>query len=104
KPVLEAFRVWDEGKDAWAEMGDTATVSRGARIRIRIMPAEGEKRDLKVRLIREGTVIKEIPLRNGLDIELFDEYLNNAGKTYYRIDISGILLSNPIFVTVKGRL
>ncbi len=107
KPVLDEFQIWDDRNNKWIEMGDTAIVDNEVRLRIKVSLSDKEKSNPKLSLIREGVIIKEIYLDKGLDIELTDKYLTAAGKpgakTYYRIDIGGRLLSNPIFVEMKGR-
>lgn len=102
KPVLEAFQIWDDEHGVWTEMGGNATVSNAIRLKIKLRLSEEDKRNTRLRLIREGIVIKEFTLDSSLDIELTDDYLRSGERTYYRIDIDNRLISNPIFVTMKG--
>lgn len=98
KPVLDAFQVWDDKNNAWVEMGGTAAVGNNVRLRIHVRLPEAKKKNMKLKLIREGAVIKEIDLDMELETELTDDGPEKGRKTYYRIDIDGKLISNPIFV------
>ena len=98
KPVLEAFQVWDDKNKNWVEMGGTATTGKQIKIKISVSLAADKKANMKLKLIREGVVIKEMPFENKLDTELTEDYPEKGRKTYYRIDIDGKLISNPIFV------
>jgi hypothetical protein len=104
KPVLEAFQIWDDEHGIWAEMGGKATVSSVVRLKIKLHLSEEDKRSTRLRVIREGIVIKEISIDSSLDIELTDDYFRSGERTYYRIDIDGRLISNPIFVTMKRNI
>ncbi len=107
KPVLDGFQIWDDVNKSWVEMGGMATVDDDARLKIKVSLPGKTNGNLKLRLIREGVVIKEISLDKDLDIELTDKYLKTMGrpgaKTYYRLDIDGRLISNPIFVETKSQ-
>ncbi|MBI5232738.1 MAG: hypothetical protein HY880_00110, partial [Deltaproteobacteria bacterium] len=98
KPVLEEFRVWDVKNNTWVEMGGTAAAEGSVRLKIHVRLPEAKKKGMKLKLIREGTVIKEIDFDMELETELTDACPEKGGKTYYRIDIDGKLISNPIFV------
>jgi len=102
KPVLEAFQIWDDELGIWTEMGNTATAVKRIRLKIQAYFPEKDTRTAKLRLIREGIVIKEISLNSAIDLELNDEFFKPGGRTYYRIDIDGRLISNPIFVTMEN--
>jgi len=102
KPVLEAFQIWDDEHDVWTEMGGNATVSNAIRLKIKLRLSEEDRRNTRLRLIREGIVIKEFTIDSSLDIELTDDYFRSGERTYYRIDIDNRLISNPVFVTMKG--
>ena len=102
KPVLDTFQIWDDKDNRWAEMGDTATVTSGIRLRMKVSVSDEKQEGMKLKLIREGMVIKEVDLGTGVDMELRDEYFRPGGKTYYRIDIDGRLISNPIFARMEG--
>jgi hypothetical protein len=103
KPVLEAFQIWDDERNAWMEMGSTATAATGIRLKIKAHLPEKYTRTAKLRLIREGVVIKEISLNSTIDLELNDELFKPGERTYYRIDIDGRLISNPIFVKMEKK-
>jgi hypothetical protein len=101
KPVLEAFQIWDDRHGVWAEMGGTAAASQRIQLKIKVSMPEKERGAI-LRLMREGVVIKEISLNNAIDMELNDSFFKPGGKTYYRVDIDGRLISNPIFVTMEN--
>jgi hypothetical protein len=101
KPVLEAFQIWDDEHGVWTDMGSTATAATGIRLKIKAYLPEKDMRTATLRVIREGVVIKEISLNSAIDMELNDEFFKPGGRTYYRIDIDGRLISNPIFVTME---
>ena len=103
KPLLDLFQIWDDQENHWVEMGDTATVKNGIRIKIKVSLPDKAKGEMKLKLIREGMVIKEIDLGKGLDVEHVDDYFKPGRKTYYRIDIDSRLISNPIFVKMEGK-
>lgn len=101
KPVLEAFQIWDDEHGTWTEMGGTSTARNIIKLKIKAHLPEKDKRTARLRIIREGIVIKEIPVVRTIDIELNDEYYGSGDKTYYRIDIDDRLISNPIFVKME---
>jgi hypothetical protein len=103
KPALDLFQIWDEKENHWVEMGDTATVTGSTRLKIKVSLPDERKGQMKLKLVREGIVIREIDLGTGLDVEHVDEYFKLGGKTYYRIDIDGKLISNPIYVKMQGK-
>lgn len=103
KPVLDLFQIWDDKENHWVEMGDTATVKNRIRLKIKVRLSDKKRGEMKLRLVREGMTIKEMDLGEGLNVEHMDEYFKPGGKTYYRIDIDGRLISNPIFVKMEGK-
>lgn len=105
KPILEAFQIWDDKRGIWTEMGGSATANKTIRLKIKVRLSEKDIRNKRLKLIREGIIIKEILLDNHfLDIELTDEYFKAGERTYYRIDFDDRLISNPIFVKMKGKI
>ncbi|MBI5893793.1 MAG: glycosyltransferase [Deltaproteobacteria bacterium] len=108
-PILETFQIWDDKKGEWVDMGGEAAVDNKIRLKIKVSLPELEKKAMKLKIIREGDVIKEIDLMEGINIEWEDEsmiktfgdkHFNAGKKTYYRIDIDSRLISNPIFVRI----
>ena len=97
KPVLEHFQIWDELKQRWVEMGETAAVKGVTRMRIKITvpPGAGDSHVLKV--IREGDVIKSINIKGSFEETIETDYQKQDGMTYYRLAFNGTLISNPIF-------
>ena len=101
KPVLDAFQIWDDEDGIWTEMGSTAIAVQRIRLKIKAYLPEKYKRAARLRLIREGVVIKEISMDSAVDMEMNDQFFEPGGMTYYRIDIEGRLISNPIFVKME---
>ncbi|MBI5326772.1 MAG: hypothetical protein HZB80_00510 [Deltaproteobacteria bacterium] len=97
KPVLEQFQIWDELKQKWVEMGETAAVKGTTRIRIKltIPPDTGGSHVLKV--ISEGEVVKSFNINGSLEETIEADYQKKDGMTYYRLDLDSRLISNPIF-------
>lgn len=111
-PILETFQIWDDKKGEWVDMGGEAAVDNKIRLKIKVSLPELEKKAMKLKIIREGEVIKEIDLMEGINIEWEDEsiiktfgdkHFNAGKKTYYRIDIDSRLISNPIFVRMVSK-
>ncbi len=96
KPVLHCFQIWDDKTQAWAEMGQTAAVAKNTRIRLSLTPAD-PKQNGNLKIIREGAVVEMIEITGPVEKILEFEYRKPSGKTYYRLDYNGILISNPIF-------
>ncbi|MFQ5900571.1 MAG: hypothetical protein ACE5IH_03330 [Thermodesulfobacteriota bacterium] len=93
KPVIKNFEAWDERDNIWKGMGSTVLVNGKVKMRVEIeYPVEKE---LILRLIKEGKVVKSWPFKGHLK-RSWEE--NVADKTYYRIDIDSLLIGNPIFV------
>ena len=103
KPVLEAFQIWDDEHGTWIEMGGTSTVRKAIKLKIKVRLSEKDRKTAKLRIIREGLVIKEIPVERSIDVELNDEFHGSEENTYYRIDIVDRLISNPIFVKMEKK-
>ena len=96
KPVLEKFQIWDEAKQRWAEMGETATVSRSAKIKIAlIIPPGAAARNL--RLIREGQIVWDMQITGSFSEIIELDYQQAKGMTYYRLDLDSQLIANPVF-------
>ena len=96
KPVLEKFQIWDEAGQRWAEMGETATVSRSAKIKIAlIIPPGAAARNL--RLIREGQIVWDMQITGSFSEIIELDYQQAKGMTYYRLDLDSQLIANPVF-------
>jgi hypothetical protein len=96
KPVLEKFQIWDEAKQRWAEMGETATVSGSTKIKIAlIIPPGAAARNL--RLIREGQIVWDMQITGSFSEIIELDYQQAKGMTYYRLDLDSQLIANPVF-------
>ncbi|MBI5286782.1 MAG: hypothetical protein HY878_04225 [Deltaproteobacteria bacterium] len=94
KPVLKRFEIWDEKEKVWKGMGDTASV--GEEVKVRVEVELHGRQELRLRLIRGGKVITSWPLKGVFTTEWVEPM--EKGRTYYRIDIDSLLITNPIFV------
>jgi hypothetical protein len=98
---LDGFRVTAVGGET-AFMGGTVRSEGAVSLDIGVS-WEGEVGDgARVRIIRNGKVIKELLMREPGVIEFVDDHYAPGQKVYYRIDIRteypGMLFSNPVFV------
>ncbi len=101
KPFIENFQVWDDLEQRWVEMGETASVTRSTRVRIKLINPDSRENNL-LKVIREGEVIKTIKFRDSLSEVLQFEFSKPGGMTYYRLDLNSLLVSNPIFIRFKN--
>jgi hypothetical protein len=96
KPTLNHFQIWDDKAQAWAEMGQTASIAKNTKIRISLSPvSQSQPGELKI--IREGAVVKVVTVAAPYEAVLEFDYRKPGGKTYYRLDYNASLVSNPIF-------
>ncbi|MBU2028244.1 MAG: hypothetical protein KJ814_11615, partial [Proteobacteria bacterium] len=102
-PRLDEFSVSAAEPDTAPRMisGDEITLPRNPRIRITVSGGTaGAGKEVRVRLIRSGTLIQIFKGTLPLDID-YTDFLETPGeKIYYRMDMTGygIIVSNPIFV------
>ncbi|MFC1804990.1 hypothetical protein ACFLZ3_04100 [Candidatus Omnitrophota bacterium] len=102
--ILDEFRVKDSLSGAEAGMGDQIDLEGDPVIKIRghLSGAEGEAEGaLKIKLIREGVVIKEFEGESPFEIEYQDGHSTVGKKTFYRLEIYSpkrMIISNPVFV------
>lgn len=96
RPVLEKFQIWDEEKQRWAEMGETAIVRGPTKIKIKLLvPPGASARNL--RLIREGQVVWSIDMKDSFNDIIELDYQQDKSMTYYRLDLDSQLIANPVF-------
>ncbi|MCR4343123.1 MAG: hypothetical protein NUV44_00020 [Candidatus Scalindua sp.] len=96
--VLENFSVSDAMSTATALMGETIKLQNKPRISIRISSSDQDAHSIKVRLIRSGELINTFTGTTPFVVSFEDVYVEPEKQIYYRLDIAGELVSNPIFV------
>jgi len=102
--ILEEFSITSVEQGRKATLGEEITLQASPRITVFLTLKKPSDRPVKVRLMRGGRVIQVFSGPLPMKIEYEDRDLEPGGKTYYRLDVhgNGILVSNPIFVTVKN--
>ncbi len=96
--VLKNFSVFDSNTNNLANMGDVIELKNKPKIKITVSSSDEGVHDVDVRIIRSGELIKTISKKTPFVVDFEDDYYNPGEKIYYRIDIPGKLVSNPIFV------
>jgi len=96
--VLKDFSVFDSNTNNQANMGETIELKNKPEIRIRVSSLDREAHNVEVRVIRSGKHIKTLSKITPFVVDFKDDYFNSGELIYYRIDIPGKLVSNPIFV------
>ena len=97
KPALERFQIWDDSSQKWVEMGQTVNVKEATKMRIKLSLPAGQNQTGELKIIREGEVVKVINVTSSYEDIIDFDYRKPNGKTYYRVDYNGTLISNPIF-------
>jgi hypothetical protein len=102
--VLEEFSVSGKRQGEKAMLGQEIDLEAAPEIRFSVSAKVPTVSPVKVRLIRGGDVIGAFEAKLPFRSTLVDENGPIGAKTYYRLDVrgkAGILVSNPIFVTVR---
>jgi len=99
--VLEDFAVSDSLSATRAIMGNTITLDDRPKIRIKISSSDKENYAINVRLIRSGKLINTFTGTTPFVVNFKDDYVKPEKQIYYRLDIPGTLVSNPIFVKFR---
>lgn len=101
-PKLDEFSVAAANPGTAPRMisGDELVLASNPRIRITVSGDKSDKRTIKVRLIRYGTLIRTFTGTLPLAIDYIDFLAMPGEKIYYRMDMTGYgtIVSNPIFV------
>ena len=97
KPALERFQIWDDSLQKWVEVGQTANVKKNTKMRIKLSLPAGQNQTGELKIIREGEVVKAVNVASSYEGIVEFDYRKPNGKTYYRVDYNGTLISNPIF-------
>ena len=96
--VLEDFSVSDPTTGSWGTLGETIISKSKPRIRIKILSSDQRRYDIRIRIIRSGKLINTFSGTTPLAVNFSDDYFQPGEQVYYRIDIPGVLVSNPVFV------
>jgi hypothetical protein len=96
--VLQDFSVSDSNMNSHASMGETIELKSKPEIKISISSSDDIARDVDVRIIRSGKLIRTISKTTPFVVDFKDDYFSHGEQIYYRLDIPGTLVSNPIFV------
>ena len=96
--VLEEFSVSGSLSTSRAIMGETIKLKNSPEVSIKISSSDKGNYAIKVRLIRSGELINTFSGTTPFVVNLEDDYVEPGKQIYYRIDIPGELVSNPIFV------
>ncbi len=99
--VLEDFSVSDSISASRAIMGETIQLRNSPEVSIKISSSDKGNYAIKVRLIRSGELINTFSGTTPFVVNFEDDYVEPGKQIYYRIDIPGELVSNPIFVKFR---
>ncbi len=99
--VLEDFSVSDSLSTSRAIMGDTIKLKNSPEVSIKISSSDKGNYAIKVRLIRSGELINTFSGTTPFVVNFEDNYVEPGKQIYYRMDIPGALVSNPIFVKFR---
>jgi len=101
--ILQTFSVFDDETSQKGIMGEEIFSDGHPRIHIRISTSKQEIGNLiRIRLIRNGILLKTFSGETPMEINFQDEYLEPGNEVYYRLEAKDkkerIIVSNPIFV------
>ena len=82
-------------------MGETIKLKNSPEVSIKISSSDKGNYTIKVRLIRSGELINTFSGTTPFVVNFEDDYVEPGKQIYYRIDIPGKLVSNPIFVKFR---
>jgi len=102
---LEEFSISDSESTQRGTMGEEIAIKGSPEIHIHISTENQEEvNPLKVRLVRDGKLLKEFSGETPLKINFLDEISKSGSKVYYRLDVRDsrdrIVVSNPIFIVL----
>ncbi len=96
--VLEDFSVSDPLSETGAIMGSTVKLDNNPKISIKISSSDKGNYAINVRLVRSGRLINTFSGTTPFAVNFEDSYVKPGEHIYYRLDVPGMLVSNPIFV------
>jgi hypothetical protein len=103
--VLNKFRVKDPATGLEKGMGESLEVKAFAQVEIDLDLLNGQQQLFKIKLIRDGEVIKTFESPAPFRVTYLDEQSPTGKKYYYRLEIQGpdvAAVTNPIFVEKTG--
>ena len=95
---LNDFSISDSNTNNRLSMGETIELKDKPEIRLSVSSSDQSAHNVDVRVIRSGELIKTISKTTPFVVDFKDDYFNPGELIYYRLDIPGKLVSNPIFV------
>ena len=100
---LDRFQIGSKGSKIRANMGEKLNNPLLTEINIGISASDNGEYPIKIAIIRGGKVLKKLEGKTPYEIKLEDKD-RWTGINYYRLEVDGFgkLLSNPIFVSMKG--
>ena len=96
--VLEDFSVSGSLSASRAIIGETIKLRNSPEVTIMISSSDKGNYAIEVRLIRSGELIKTFTGTTPFVVNFKDDYVEHGKQIYYRLDVPGKLVSNPIFV------
>jgi len=100
---IDRFQIGSKGSKVYANMGEKLNNPLLTEINIVISATDKASYPIKINLIRGGRVLKKLEGNTPYEIKLEDND-RWTGINYYRLEVDGFgkVLSNPIFVSMKG--
>ena len=102
--ILDYFTISDN-RGKIGIIGDVIEIESFPEVNIKVKSSDGKKRLVKIRVIRNGKIIKFIKKKMPVQVKFIDRNLERGRLSYYRLDIETNyphkLLTNPIFVKLK---
>jgi hypothetical protein len=105
--ILDRFVISDALSGAEVTMGEEINLTGNPTIEIKGKFLNGLNKEVKIKLIRNGNIVKTFEVNSPFDISYQDDYEAEDEKIYYRLEIrsAGVfLVTNPIFVRSKKAL
>ena len=98
--ILERFEITDRASGNSGIQGEKILSKGPVTVRIAVRSRDRSSRKIRIRLIRNGNLIKVFQDKTPFQTAFRDDYFKPGQKTYYRLDLRGrgILVSNPVFL------
>jgi hypothetical protein len=100
---IDRFQIGSKGSTVYAGMGEKLNNPLITEITIAISASDNAVHPIIINLIRGGSILKRIEASTPYEATLEDRD-RWIGINYYRLEVTGLgkVLSNPIFVSMKG--
>ncbi len=101
KVILNKFRIKDPAIGLEKGMGESLEVKTSPQVEVDLDLLNGQLKPFKIKLIRDGEVIKTFESLAPCSLTYLDERAPTGKKYYYRLEIQGpdvVAVTNPIFV------